>query len=67
HIHDIGKWVFATSFLWSYMWFSQFMLIWYANIPEETTYYLTRIEHYQGLYFGKQKQLSQIAFQMGFF
>jgi hypothetical protein len=52
HIHDIGKWVFATSFLWSYMWFSQFMLIWYANIPEETTYYLTRIEHYQGLYFG---------------
>jgi len=52
HIHDIGKWVFATSFLWSYMWFSQFMLIWYANIPEETTYFLTRIEHYQGLYFG---------------
>lgn len=52
HIHDIGKWVFATSFLWSYMWFSQFMLIWYANIPEETTYHLTRIEHYKALYFG---------------
>lgn len=52
HIHDLGKWTFATSFLWSYMWFSQFMLIWYANIPEETTYYLTRIKDFQGLYFG---------------
>ena len=52
HIHDIGKWVFATSFLWAYLWFSQYMLIWYANIPEEKTYYLMRIEHYKLLYFG---------------
>ena len=52
HIHDLGKWTFATSFLWSYIWFSQYMLIWYANIPEEVTYYLTRIEHFKGLYFG---------------
>jgi len=52
HIHDIGKWVFATSFLWAYLWFSQYMLIWYANIPEETTYYLMRVEHYKLLYFG---------------
>lgn len=52
HIHDIGKWTFATSFLWSYLWFSQFMLIWYANIPEETTYHLMRIEHFKFLYFG---------------
>ena len=52
HIHDIGKWTFATSFLWSYLWFSQFMLIWYANIPEETTYFITRIGHFKGLYFG---------------
>jgi hypothetical protein len=52
HIHDLGKWTFATSFLWSYMWFSQYMLIWYANIPEETTYYLMRIEHFKGIYFG---------------
>lgn len=52
HIHDIGKWTFATSFLWSYLFFSQFMLIWYANIPEETTYYIMRIEEYQVLYFG---------------
>lgn len=52
HIHDLGKWTFATSFLWSYLWFSQFMLIWYANIPEEVTYHLTRIENFKGLYFG---------------
>lgn len=52
HIHDLGKWTFATSFLWSYLWFSQFMLIWYANIPEETTYYLTRIADFKLLYFG---------------
>lgn len=51
HIHDIGKWTFATSFLWSYLWFSQFMLIWYANIPEEVTYYVARIENFKFLYF----------------
>lgn len=52
HIHDLGKWTFATSFLWSYLWFSQFMLIWYANIPEEVTYHLTRIEDFKAMYFG---------------
>ncbi len=52
HIHDLGKWTFATSFLWSYLWFSQFMLIWYANIPEEVTYYVNRIENFKILYFG---------------
>jgi len=51
HIHDLGKWTFATSFLWSYLWFSQFMLIWYANIPEETTYFIARIKDFQFLYF----------------
>ncbi len=51
HIHDLGKWTFATSFLWSYLWFSQYMLIWYANIPEETTYYIARLEHFKFLYF----------------
>lgn len=52
HIHDLGKWMFAISFLWTYLWFSQFVLIWYSNIPEEVTYYLTRIEHFKGLFFG---------------
>jgi len=51
HIHDLGKWTFAISFLWSYLWFSQYMLIWYANIPEETTYFINRIENFQILYF----------------
>lgn len=52
HIHDLGKWTFATSFLWSYLWFSQFMLIWYANIGEEVAYYMTRIAHFKLMYFG---------------
>ncbi len=52
HIHDIGKWIFATSFLWSYLFFSQFMLYWYANIPEEVIYFDFRIEYYKCLYWG---------------
>jgi len=43
-IHDLGKWVFAFSIVWTYMWFSQFMLIWFANIPEEVAYFMERIE-----------------------
>ncbi|MEX2514398.1 MAG: quinol:cytochrome C oxidoreductase, partial [Cyclobacteriaceae bacterium] len=35
HIHDLGKFVFAFSIFWTYIWFSQFLLIYYANIPEE--------------------------------
>ena len=42
HLHDIGKFMFAFSIFWTYLWFSQFMLIWYANIPEETTYFKSR-------------------------
>lgn len=52
HVHDLTKWMFAISMLWSYLWFSQFMLIWYANVPEETIYYLTRFENYKLLYVG---------------
>lgn len=51
HLHDLGKWMFAISFLWSYLWFSQFMLIWYSDIPEEVTYYLFRWEHYKVLFY----------------
>ena len=43
HIHDLAKFMFAISIFWTYLWFSQFMLIWYANIPEEATYYISRI------------------------
>jgi hypothetical protein len=44
HIHDLGKFMFAFSIFWAYLWFSQFMLIWYANIPEETVYFKPRTE-----------------------
>ena len=43
HIHDVGKFMFAFSIFWTYLWFSQFMLIWYANIPEETVYFQIRM------------------------
>jgi hypothetical protein len=49
HIQDMGKWVFAVSFLWSYLYFAQFLLTWYANIPEEATYFKTRIDHHAWL------------------
>ena len=52
HIHDLGKWVFGVSFLWSYLLFSQFMLIWYSNIPEEVTYFQVRFEEFKILYWG---------------
>jgi hypothetical protein len=52
HVHDIGKWMFAISCLWSYLWFCQFMLIWYSNIPEEVTYYVQRFNDYRGVYLG---------------
>jgi hypothetical protein len=46
HIHDMGKWMFALSFLWTYLWFSQFVLYWYGNKPEPVTYFMMRIDHY---------------------
>jgi hypothetical protein len=42
HLHDCGKLMFAFSTFWMYLWFSQYMLIWYANIPEEASYYAQR-------------------------
>ncbi len=44
HLHDLGKLLFAFSTFWMYIWFSQFMLIWYANIPEETVYFIPRMQ-----------------------
>jgi hypothetical protein len=44
HLHDLGKFMFAFSVFWTYLWFSQYMLIWYANIPEETVYFLPRVK-----------------------
>jgi len=42
HYHDMGKLMFAFTFFWAYIAFSQYLLIWYANLPEETTWYLRR-------------------------
>ena len=52
HIHDLAKFMFGISIFWTYLWFAQFMLIWYANIPEEVTYFVTRIEDYNLPFFG---------------
>jgi hypothetical protein len=43
HLHDLGKYMFAFTIFWTYIWFSQFLLIWYANIPEETVYFVERM------------------------
>jgi hypothetical protein len=52
HLHDLGKFVFAFSIFWTYLWFDQFMLIWYANIPEETIYFKPRLQGaYRGIFF----------------
>jgi hypothetical protein len=52
HIHDLAKYMFGFSIFWTYLWFGQFMLIWYANIPEEVTYFVTRIEDFKLPFFG---------------
>lgn len=50
HLHDAGKFMFAFSIFWTYLWFAQFMLIWYANVPEEVTYFMIRFDHYRPLF-----------------
>ena len=52
HMQDLGKFMFAFSIFWTYLWFDQFMLIWYGNIPEETIYFKIRSQGpYRGLFF----------------
>ncbi len=53
HLHDMGKYIFAFSIFWTYIWFSQYMLIYYANIPEETVYYVERLtsDYYSPIFF----------------
>src|SRR5829696_634764 len=44
HLHDVGKFLFAFTAFWAYIAFSQFFLMWYANLPEETIWYRARLE-----------------------
>ncbi|WP_258048898.1 quinol:cytochrome C oxidoreductase [Hymenobacter sp. NBH84] len=52
HLHDLGKFMFGFSIFWTYIWFSQFMLIWYANIPEESVYFNQRLGGFDNAYTG---------------
>ena len=53
HLHDLGKFMFAFSIFWTYLWFSQYMLIWYSNQPEETKYFQPRTNNgaWKGIYY----------------
>lgn len=55
HLHDLGKFMFAFSIFWTYLWVAQFLLIYYANIPEEIIYFKERMHlydgHYRGIFF----------------
>ncbi|MFV0303955.1 MAG: hypothetical protein ACK5IC_00550 [Moheibacter sp.] len=50
HQHDLAKYMFGFSLLWTYLWFSQYMLQWYANIPEEVQYFQQRMAQYPGYF-----------------
>ncbi|MFL0161204.1 quinol:cytochrome C oxidoreductase [Aquirufa salirivi] len=50
HLHDLGKLMFAFSIFWTYVWFEQFLLIYYANMPEEIIYFLERWEGHNKIY-----------------
>lgn len=52
HLHNLGLYAFGFSVFWTYLWFSQFMLIWYGNIPEETRWFLDRARtDFRGLFY----------------
>jgi hypothetical protein len=53
HLHDLGKFMFAFSIFWTYIWFEQFLLIYYSNIPEESYYFIERLLNgtYKPLFF----------------
>ncbi len=51
HLHDLGKYLFGFSIFWAYLWISQYLLIWYGNIPEETVYFVKRITDFEVLFY----------------
>lgn len=60
HLHDLGKFMFAFSIFWTYVWFEQFLLIYYANIPEESYYFIERMLN------GTYKPLFYLTFFINF-
>ena len=52
HQHDLGKFMFAFTVFWAYIWLFQYLLIWYAHIPEEMMYYQIRYENYKPFFLG---------------
>jgi len=44
HLHDFGRYIFRFSIVWGYLWFIQYLILWYANIPEGTQYYVPRLQ-----------------------
>jgi hypothetical protein len=64
HLHDLGKFMFAFSIFWTYVWFAQFLLIYYANFPEETIYFLERWEGHNKIY--KATEILNVFFNFFF-
>lgn len=52
HLHDLAKYLFGFSIFWTYLWFSQYLLYWYSNIPEEVVYFITRLNDYEPVILG---------------
>lgn len=50
HIHDLGKFMFAFTIFWTYIWTAQYLLIWYADFPEEAKYFVERLDGNHGMY-----------------
>ena len=51
HVHDLAILLFAFSIFWAYQWFSQYLLIWYGHLPEETAYYIPRQREFTTIFF----------------
>jgi len=51
HLHDLGKYLFAFSVFWGYLWFSQYLIVWYTNIPEEAAHYALRLGSWSWLFY----------------
>lgn len=51
HVHDMAIYMFAFSIFWTYQWFAQYELIWYGHLPEETSYFITRLHHFKYIFF----------------